>query len=117
MSEVKRWGDPDYGHYGFGWCNPAFYGQEPVPNEVYLSTVPEDDPWREPLVEGFAKLDAKFPGWKISQIKQKFFGCRFYADAPPEVRDSGDRERWDKFMNMCRDIEIACDAKTPQLNR
>lgn len=112
MSEPKKYGDPDYGPYGYGWCNPAFYNQEPVPNGVYLSTILESDPWRKPLVEGFARLDAEFPGWTIRQIKEKFQECRFYADAPPGLSMSGDRDEWDRFMSMCAAIEAACDAES-----
>lgn len=89
---------------GFGWCNPAFYGQDPISNEEYLATLPESDPWFEPLKAGFARLDAEFPGWKVAQIKEKFWECRFYA-APPKGLE--DRK---PFWDACREIEVACDA-------
>ena len=63
MGELRKYGDTDYGPFGFGWCNPAFYSQEPVSNEVYLATIPEDDPWYGTIMAGAAGLDEQFPGW------------------------------------------------------
>ena len=101
---VKQWGDEDYGPYGYGWCNPAYTNQAPVPNEVYLSTIPDDDPWKSPIMEGVCLLDEEFPGWSIRQIKEKFRECRFYA-RPPLGQPYSDR-----FAEVLRGIEVACDA-------
>lgn len=105
MSELKKFGDPEYGPYGYGFCNPAFYDQEPVTNQEYLDTIPDDDPWKPVLVEGFAELDAKFPGWSVVQIKEKFFQCRFYANQP----EGSTPEQFTLFEDILLDIERRCD--------
>ena len=100
----KKFGDSDYGMYGYGFCNPAFYGQEPVTNQQYIDTIPDDDPWKPIIVAGAARLDEQFPGWKIGQIKEKFGGCRFYADPSSP-------ERWtSEFQAVLSAIERECDA-------
>lgn len=38
----------------------------------------------EKLIED---LDASFPGWHASQIKEKFGGLRFYANPPEDLDD------------------------------
>lgn len=103
MTELRKYGDPDYGPYGYGWCNPALYAQEPVSNEVYLATIPESDPWYGAIVAGVARLDEEFPGWKIRQIKEKFGELRFYAVCP----EGSDPE---KFFEACYRIEDEAGA-------
>lgn len=107
--ELKRFGDWDYGPYGFGYCNPAFSWQEPVTNWEYFGTIPEDDDWYEVLFAGFVLLNALFPGWRVVQIKEKFGQCRFYAEPPPDL--VGDREI-DDFWDKVSMIEEACDSVT-----
>lgn len=99
---LKKYGDADYGHFGVGFCNPAFYDQEPVQNEVYLNTLQDGYPWKPVLEEGFRVLDEHFPGWRVRQIKSKFNECRFYA-TPPE---GSDREQFQALLSI---IESSCD--------
>ena len=88
---------------GFGWCNPAYSNQEPMSNQEYIDTIPDDDPWKPIIQRGAERLDAEFPGWKVEQIKLKFNECRFYA-SPPEAQ-------WTvEFQNLLSAIEQECDA-------
>lgn len=96
--------DPNALPRGFGYCNPAFVGQDKMSNGAYLATVHYPE-WLPVLQRGFARLDAEFPGWTVSQIKEKFWECRFYA-LPPEGADTK------RFYSICREIEQECDAAT-----
>lgn len=93
---------------GFGFCNPAYADSRQLTNDEYLSTIPDDDPWKDTLTSGAAVLDVVVPGWSIVQIKEKFNECRFYINIPGDIdddlQDAGSRIAWL--------IEQACDYET-----
>lgn len=66
---------------GFGWANPAYTGQDPMSNEDYIATCPED--WQPYLKLMAAVLDDVYKGeWRISQVKTKFGDATIYLQIP-----------------------------------
>lgn len=76
--------------------------------------------WWEPIEHGVYLLDKVYPGWTLSQIKEKFGGLRFYAEAPA-FRDQKPGDKQDEiwydqwrdryyanFQAICDAIEGAC---------
>jgi hypothetical protein len=60
----------------YGWVNVGG-----VTNEEYLASIPDTDPWKPAIVachEDLVKID---PEYRISQIKEKFGGLRYYYDS------------------------------------
>jgi hypothetical protein len=118
MPELKKFGDPDYGPYGFSFCNPAFSDQEPITNAQYIATIPPDDPWKPIIERGARKLDLRYPGWSIVQIKSKFNECRFYAQAPEWAYQNGEQYRQRAmFDQMVSNIERECDVAMERSKR
>lgn len=93
---------------GYGFCNPAYADSRQLTNDEYLSTISDDDPWKDTLVSGAAVLDVVVPGWSIVQIKEKFNECRFYINIPDDI----DEDLQDAGNCIALLIEKVCDYET-----
>ena len=65
----------------------GFVKGNPSNNDYYVELWKED-PWYPAIKNAHDELTRLFPGYNISQIKEKFGGLRFYID-------SGTAEKWD----------------------
>lgn len=57
------------------------------------------DGWLPIVNDLIAKLDERFPGWTLSQVKEKFGGLRFYADPPQGTA-------WEDMELLIADAEV-----------
>ena len=55
----------------------GFVKNNPLNNDYYVKQW-VDDPWYEIIAKTHDELTRKFPGYNISQIKEKFGGLRYY---------------------------------------
>jgi len=59
----------------------GFVRVDPETNDEYLSSFRDGDDWRPVILETHSKLLAIDPAYRISQIKSKFGGLRYYYDS------------------------------------
>lgn len=84
-----------------GYYNlPGFVKGNPLNNESYLEKCCKTHPeWAELLKETDKKLEQLIPGYNISQIKEKFFGLRFYIDFPEGTTQEVREQAWKILLN------------------
>lgn len=107
-------------------CEHSFVKSNPLNNEAYLDIVADSwEPVRDILFENHEKIKEIFPGYNISQVKEKFYECRFYYDAPlfddwAETQDENLSEedlkkiysdKCKEISKIARDIEIQVTKK------
>lgn len=76
----------------------------------FLKIYPELWPIVWPLV---LELEEKFPGYNIRQLKQKFFGIRFYTTPPEGISDEDKTE----FRKLVESVEYGATLFWEQTGR
>lgn len=91
-----------------GYSNtPSFVKSNYLNNDSYLQKCSEVYPtrWVDAIFEAHRKIKELDPEYNIAQIKEKFWGLRYYVDLTSNSDGSFNSELWDKVNKIVSEAE------------